>query len=1048
MKKKQLRKFLLTEIKLSQGITNVIAIAKNNIINLDASPEVYEENPITMNENPFIHMIEKMSDNRFDNNFNFNWILKITFPSTDTALKAINYTIVYNGSLYDLWISTPSDMKNNRAIYVRREFIHLIEEFEKITSCGKITSSLFGQEVCINKDITARLSLFLSSSYPTTITPNFLVLPEKEYKTLCKIKTFESINSDKLTTEENDLKSIFADGCGLAHPDMMKRISKKIGLDYTPCFVGIRSIKLATKGILASVDFIKYFYDMYMGDTEYFRKGNDGYFYALDIYNKWIKIDTNTIIVNESMCKWSKNFNSIADYELKRPVEYAPIMDSLFITKFSSKEPDTIKKTSYQLLSQLALTRQELSSLTTPTYNLLYGVYNNKKEFIYRYLKCATVENIEDITNETNYSIKESNIKIANKLIYLLTKDFDRFIKMPFVKKELSYMINRSISELGSGKFFVRGNFKTIVNEPLGILNFVMTREINGSLSNNEFWCNTDEKEVLACRYPIASFSEIKKMNFVDNELYSKYCSHWSSELCVFNAVDITAKLLSGADYDGDMIFTSPEKELIDSIIEPQDGIHFISTIVEKITPKKTAYSWSNRIYENMAYSGNLIGEVATLNTSISNMAQNLGAFMNETNVTIKDIYYNNYFSLTSTLNDFWAWYNKLPQTIYQSPEVIKSEIKRQFYNLQNKIYKTVEISMLAIDSPKTGQKPNLDYIFALKKEFKKPYFTLLLPDKSSTPYSVDRLFDNSALSSYSRYCEHYLLRWNKEKLKKCNYGNCESFRELFEKANFLSTESDKVTEAQQLLFEAFKSYESERQKRDKKRSVYLQVTDELTGEVYEDTSIVVARELIHNEETRKLFNKKLTTMGMMDSLNIKESFDIETICKAIAHLLTSNHSNLQKFIYSYYFYAIEYMCNLQYEENEILIQSPEGIEILYNTYKLAKLPNDHFKSNIAEMEIVKFTQNIVFDTPIKIRCSRLTDISAINHLLINIVPEESSVYLSTPDGINIGKVFADNTMLNGKANLFTMHSMKLIISPNIKVNDKSYGFEVLEIVM
>ena len=67
---------------------------------------------------------------------------------------------------------------------------------------------------------------------------------------------------------------------------------------------------------------------------------------------------------------------------------------------------------------------------------------------------------------------------------------------------------------------------------------------------------------------------------------------------------------------------------------------------------------------------------------------------------------------------------------------------------------------------------------------------------------------------------------------------------------------------------------------------------------------------------------------------------------------------------------------------------------------------------------------------------------------MINIVPEESSIYLSTPDGINIGKVFADNTMLNGKANLFTMHSMKLIISPNIKVNDKSYGFEVLEIVM
>ena len=128
---------------------------------------------------------------------------------------------------------------------------------------------------------------------------------------------------------------------------------------------------------------------------------------------------------------------------------------------------------------------------------------------------------------------------------------------MPWVKRTLASMVERSVKELCSGKFWVKGDFKTIVNSPLGILNFVMNRkdvkeypiqEINDSLKADEFWCNTEYKQVLACRFPISSYSEVNSMNFVADDLYNKYCGHWTKELCVFNAKDIRAKILSGAD--------------------------------------------------------------------------------------------------------------------------------------------------------------------------------------------------------------------------------------------------------------------------------------------------------------------------------------------------------------------------------------------------------------------------------------------------------------------------------------------------------------------
>lgn len=503
-----------------------------------------ETKDIVINENPFLHMMFKGLNQNIDEVERIDWIIKVQFNNKEEALKLKDVPLTLGESRYYYYLSSPSDMKNLKALYVREDVVGIVKQYESIVSCGWL-DTLEGQVgVNVNKDVTARLSLFLSSSYHTNIKPNYLVLPEVEYKTIQNIRTFE--NGEFVVKEDYEHTSVFADGCGIATPALMRRVSKELQLGYEPCFIGVRSINLALKGLLVSIDFIKYFEDMYKGDTDTLRKVN-GKFEAKDVWGTWIKIDENTIIVNPSMCKWASKI-SLEEYEVKRPESLKDIMDALFITKTSKKEPAEYKRTSYQLLCQLGLNAQDYNELTKETYNLLSGVVAGKKEYVFKFLGAVSedVEEIEEADSE--------ECELAERLNYLLQIDFDRFYKLPWVRRTLANMVERSVKELCSGKFWVKGDFKTIVNSPIGILNFVMNRTdekvqvINDSLEVNEFWCNTQDKQVLACRFPIASFSEVGAMNFVEDDLYNKYCGHWTKELCVFNSRDIRAKILSGAD--------------------------------------------------------------------------------------------------------------------------------------------------------------------------------------------------------------------------------------------------------------------------------------------------------------------------------------------------------------------------------------------------------------------------------------------------------------------------------------------------------------------
>lgn len=1017
---KKLRRFEMVEVEVKVG-----AFGKYDI----------EAKEIIINENPMLLMMFEGLGLNIEEVERIDWMVKVQFSSKQEALKLKDLPLTFNGNRYYFYLSTPADMKNERAIFVREDVIGTIKQYESIVSCGWLDSLEGKTGVNVNKDVTARLSLFLSSSYHTSIKPNYLVLPEVEYKTIQSIKTFE--NGQLVVKEGFEHDSVFADGCGIASPALMKRVAKELELGYEPCFLGVRSIKLALKGLLVSIDFVKYFNDMYKGDTETLRKVN-GVFEARDMYGNWIEIDNNTIIVNPSMCKWASKIN-LEEYEAKRPEALKNIMDALFITKASKKEPAEYKKTSYQLLCQLGLNAEDYNELTKETYNILSGVLKGDENYIYHFL--GAIDNEED-----------EEVEIADRLSLLLRADFERFYKLPWVRRTLANMVERSVKELCSGKFFVKGDFKTIVNAPLGILNYAMNREINDTLEANEFWCNTEDKKVLSCRFPIASFSEVGAMDFIEDSLYNRYCGHWTKELCVFNAKDIRAKILSGADFDTDTIFTSSNELLIGSIIAPKDGLHFIGTEENKGNLGEATYNWSTRTFANTAYMGNIIGEVAILNACISNQAQDLGVYVDGKNVTYKN-YFKNVIPTEEQKKAFWNWFGQQQRTMNLSREIVKEVVANQFYEVEEAIYKTVEISMVAIDAPKTGILPDLDYIKDLKKNFKKPYYFKFLPEKDINEFTLNRVGE-SVLESYAKWSEFSNENW-KGILARVEYyknnsswRNGDIFKELFKVSNTYDVNEVVVEEVQTIIENSFNDYNKQRKERDKKYIVMVQEYNEELGDYIEtnkamlDASGKPVRALRHNDDIRTLMTKTMCYRAERVALEVADKYAGEEVCVALFRMMNKNIEGLQRFVFDFYFKYVQAMISIEYPEYNALVEShnENGVEILGVKYEINKKKLK--EANIGDKELKRFeakkdiqSQNIEF----KFGFSKEAVVELKDYVTLSII-DNADIYVFASTGERVGKVYVSGAT-NG-VNLYALAGAKLLLQ-EVKETAKSYNVRI-----
>ncbi|MBU3135037.1 hypothetical protein KPL39_02020 [Clostridium gasigenes] len=594
---------------------------------------------ILLGENELFRMYCIYKNITLENNLLIDGIIKISLPEKENdARELLLNGKEVDGVKYVPLLTSPSLMKSSESledIKLEADYFFINESdkdfkriMESVASLDKITGK-YDTELCINKDIVARLGLLTSTSQSVPIDNyKYCVLPEKTYDYVANYLQFA--DKDKLNengevvldkegkpVKEIDLSKIhepmvkhpnmtvkhtMADGCGYMMPSFAKRLEESMGLDYKLDFCIVRQLGMATKGLLVSFDW-KYYLEEEYAIT------------ALEVKDFWgneVNLFDMDVVMNASQVKWCKWFTSRNEIDTRKAMipKYASILNAIAITKTNKEALEEYFSSNYQINSNLALSKEELNTLGAYTEELYKKISNRDVDTIRLMLgDIAKTELLEEVTASTK----------AHKLIQIREK----FINTSFSRQIVEALINKKVNQLAGGKMLLKGNYKMVCQDPLSYFDKIAFDENINGLKPKTIYVHGETGNRTLARCPLNNPTEIIKTTISDSNKHKKYIDV-TNEI-IFIALDNNAMVASGLDEDGDIIATIDEKLIYDSVIEDIiDGqvYNFRNQFDGGTTEVKFDKEGINLIDAIVETRGNVIGELSNVGATLSNIVQ------------------------------------------------------------------------------------------------------------------------------------------------------------------------------------------------------------------------------------------------------------------------------------------------------------------------------------------------------------------------------------------------------------------------------------------
>lgn len=460
-----------------------------------------------------------------------------------------------------------------------------------------------------------------------------------------------------------------------------------------------------------------------------------------------------------------------------------------------------------------------------------------------------------------------------------------------------------------------------------------------------------------------------------------------------------------------------------------------------------------------LGFMGNLIGQVANTNGAISNKAQDCGYWINGKNITLTE--YSNGEITADKTKEYYSL-GQYPYTFHLPKEQFKRVIQEQFYRLQEDIYKTVDLSMVAIDSPKTGVLPDMQKFEAIKSKYKFPRFFKCLPDKTYSNNTLE--FNTNSVAdtflNFETYGQYGIVKTLEEKLQGLSYNNGSLFQQLFEVANIFTVDDKLVQEAYKEIKELFVNFKSERDSIYQKRKVNKTYVNYLTGEVEkleheymrDSKGNIIYEYIIPNEVIREIKFKELMLNTEKVVIKINQRYDIATICGAInLFIADSNTSYRDRFLFDFFFNAIEKVASFKYDSCTILEPTEEPTEtskqLLYKHYTLVEKQVSKSTIGTKELQRFKAKKGIAIELNFKVGCTKETevDLKQVENLTIEL-EGVNDLYITTNTGVRIGKVFDS---CKYKKELYGLIGKTIVIDNlQLKMTAKSYNLIFKEVLI
>ena len=434
---------------------------------------------------------------------------------------SLNKGFIINNVKYKRFLSTPASIKKGEVFYVNEEYI---DELQRRVDNGR------NDKEFVPAKLSAYRSLTMSASNPVSDTPNVVVVHDVETKfTTSVIELGEAIEGrpQKKIIEDYEMVLNASDGSGFVSPSFANQWANDLHLDYTPSGFIIRNSFL--KGVALVFDF------------KLFAKEKANTSVIKDVWGKEWNVDEVDLVITTSMLKLWNCYDSWEHYH-NNCIENGYTFS---VTKQTPKKLDEVRDTNYQFIQSLELTDDEIISFIKPTVDEIIEVkgYDTRKTLAY----------LKGIGMTENTDINVYDYATALMIEPQLIND-------PYVRSSINNMIKKRIDETKIGKIKVCGNYQTLTVDPVCLAESIFGLEVKGLLQSGEFyskfWIDKNVKEVTMFRAPMVSHNNIGKARIVTSEEMKKWYQY-IGELYIFNAFDATCARLSGADADGDTVFTT-----------------------------------------------------------------------------------------------------------------------------------------------------------------------------------------------------------------------------------------------------------------------------------------------------------------------------------------------------------------------------------------------------------------------------------------------------------------------------------------------------------
>ena len=455
-------------------------------------------------------------------------IISVHFSDTRHYERIIkNGGIKLNGKNYVRLLCGSGNARQNTVLFCNDE---IIEDVRYFLNCGR------NLNYKINKNkFNAYFALANSGSHPVSL-PIFIVIPDLTVERKMIVdKVSESPKGKDALVEETEIiqKINLWDGMGIISPDFAWQwATEDLGLDYLPASFILR-IPFG-KGLITVFDF-----------KELAKQNNIKI--IKDIYGKEHFVDDIDLILTESQFKLTGAYENLDQYrdEMKKR------NFSFGISRVSPREDKDTADLCYQYLQALNIqTDEDIEFICRDSVNWLKNVSFEQQWMLLFLLSGLTKEKMDlawfERLNDPFIKALLLDINVAND---------------DYIRSYIGRMVRKIEKEMFKGSLRVNANYQFVVADPFALGQHALGLSVMGLLKEKEsysqYWNNRGIDEVTAFRSPTTGRSEptplfLKKSFELDD--WFKY----QTTNIVFNIYDDTAMRLSGCDYDGDLILTTP----------------------------------------------------------------------------------------------------------------------------------------------------------------------------------------------------------------------------------------------------------------------------------------------------------------------------------------------------------------------------------------------------------------------------------------------------------------------------------------------------------